>query len=110
MHASLAYLNGAGNNRRNDAGRDDDASLRVLHTLLCTAHSTPEAPMHTHADHEEPAVDKSKSQDQLKAETESKEDTFSRPGGFQNDPDDPTNPNEARERHLRKLKQPKRRP
>jgi hypothetical protein len=35
---------------------------------------------------------------------ESKQPTVSRPGGFKNDPDDPTNPNEAIERHRRKLR------
>jgi hypothetical protein len=35
---------------------------------------------------------------------ESKQETVSRPGGFDNDPDDPTNPNEAIERHRRKLR------
>ena len=35
---------------------------------------------------------------------ESKQPTVSHPGGFKNDPDDPTNPNEAIERHRRKLR------
>jgi hypothetical protein len=35
---------------------------------------------------------------------ESRHPTASRPGGFKNDPDDPTNPNEAIERHRRKLR------
>jgi hypothetical protein len=39
-----------------------------------------------------------------KAVEESKRDTVSKPGGFQNDPDDPTNPNEAIEHHRRKLR------
>jgi hypothetical protein len=39
-----------------------------------------------------------------KAIDESKRDTVSKPGGFQNDPDDPTNPNEAIEHHRRKLR------
>jgi hypothetical protein len=30
--------------------------------------------------------------------------TVSEPGGFSNDPEDPTNPNEAIERHRRKLR------
>jgi hypothetical protein len=37
-------------------------------------------------------------------EEERQADTVSEPGGFKNDPDDPTNPNEVRERHLRKLR------
>ena len=51
-----------------------------------------------------PSVDKSKSKDQRQAEEESAADTVSKPGGFENDPDDPTNPNEVRERHLKKIK------
>jgi hypothetical protein len=39
-----------------------------------------------------------------KAIHESKEQTASKPGGFANDPDDPTNPNEAIERHRRTLR------
>lgn len=39
-----------------------------------------------------------------KAIDESRETTTSRPGGFANDPDDPSNPNEAIERHRRKLR------
>ena len=39
-----------------------------------------------------------------KAIEESKQPTVSHPGGFKNDPDDPTNPNEAIERHRRKLR------
>jgi hypothetical protein len=50
-------------------------------------------------------VDDSKSKDQRQAEEESGADTVSKPGGFDNDPDDPTNPNEVRERHLKKIKQ-----
>jgi hypothetical protein len=45
-----------------------------------------------------------KSKDQLQAEEERKAPTVSQPGGFRNDPDDPTNPNEVRERYLRKLR------
>jgi hypothetical protein len=50
-----------------------------------------------------PAVDRSKSKDQHQAEAEAKADSASEPGGFSNDPDDPTNPNEVRERHLKKI-------
>jgi len=42
--------------------------------------------------------------DRRQAEAESKADTISQPGGFKNDPDDATNPNEVRERHLKKLR------
>jgi hypothetical protein len=40
----------------------------------------------------------------IQAEEERKAEHISRPGGFRNDPDVPTNPNEARERYLRKLR------
>ena len=43
--------------------------------------------------------------DETKALEESKEPTVSKPGGFKNDPDDPTNPNEAIERERRQLRQ-----
>jgi hypothetical protein len=39
-----------------------------------------------------------------KAIEESREPTVSQPGGFANDPDDPTNPNEAIERTRKKLR------
>jgi hypothetical protein len=39
-----------------------------------------------------------------KAVEESKQPTISHPGGFKNDPDDPTDPNEAIERHRRQLR------
>jgi hypothetical protein len=51
-----------------------------------------------------PTVDKGKSKDERQAEEENQADTVSRPGGFNNDPDDPKNPNEVRERHLKKIK------
>jgi hypothetical protein len=39
-----------------------------------------------------------------KAAEEAKKDTVSREGGFKNDPDEPTNPNEAIERSRRTLR------
>jgi hypothetical protein len=59
----------------NNAGNSDE-DLRLLNTLLSTGAS----------------------------EGERNAPTVSRPGGFKNDPDDPTNPNEVRERHLNKIK------
>jgi hypothetical protein len=44
------------------------------------------------------------SSDERQAQEEGKAPTVSKPGGFQNDPNDPTNPNEVRERHNRKLR------
>jgi hypothetical protein len=40
-----------------------------------------------------------------KAEREMQAETVSKPGGFKNDPDDPTNPNEAIERSRRALRE-----
>jgi hypothetical protein len=91
MHASLAYVNGAGS-----ADRD----LLLLNTLLSTAATEPR---HSGSGKGK-AVETGKSEDQRQAEQESKADTVSKPGGFKNDPDDPTNPNEVRERHLKKIK------
>jgi len=82
MHASLAYVNGAGENRRNRAGRKFIDSLALLNTLLA-------AP--------------GEAKERVPKEGE-KAAPISKPGGFQNDPPDPTNPNEVRERHQRKLR------
>lgn len=49
------------------------------------------------------SADKGKSKDERQAEEEAAAETVSEPGGFDNDPDDPTNPNEVRERHLKKI-------
>jgi hypothetical protein len=90
MHASLAFVNGAGS-----AGKD----LRLLNTLLSTASKQPHP-----GSGKGKALDPGKSKDERQADEESKADTVSKPGGFKNDPDDPTNPNEVRERHLKKIK------
>jgi hypothetical protein len=90
MHASLAFVNGAG-------GADKD--LRLLNALLSTASEQPHR-----GSKKGKALDRGKSTDERQAEEESKADTVSKPGGFKNDPDDPTNPNEVRERHLKKIK------
>ena len=90
MHASLAFVNGAGS-----AGKD----LRLLNALLSTASNEPRP-----GSGKGKALDRGKSKDERQAEEESKADTVSKPGGFKNDPDDPTNPNEVRERHLKKIK------
>jgi hypothetical protein len=60
--------------------------------------------MHAFTDPKGPAGGNGKPKDERQAEEESKADTVSKPGGFHNDPDDPTNPNEVRERHLEKIK------
>jgi hypothetical protein len=51
------------------------------------------------------AVDPSEpSPDERQAQRERSEESATRPDGFKNDPDDASNPNEVRERHLEKLK------
>jgi hypothetical protein len=50
------------------------------------------------------SLKKGPSLDERQAQEEGKAPTVSKPGGFKNDPDDPTNPNEVRERHNRKLR------
>ena len=87
MHASLAFVNGAGS---------ADKDLRLLNALLSTASKQP-------GSGKGKALDRGKTKDERQAEEESKADTVSKPGGFKNDPDDPTNPNEVRERHLKKI-------
>ena len=52
----------------------------------------------------ESSVRKGRSKDELQAEEERKAGTVSSPGGFRNDPDDPTHPDEVRERYLRNLR------
>jgi hypothetical protein len=90
MHASLAYVNGAGS---------ADEDLRLLNTLLSTS-----SERLLLSSGKGKAVETGKSKDERQAEQESKADTISKPGGFKNDPNDPTNPNEVRERHLKKIK------
>jgi hypothetical protein len=50
------------------------------------------------------SLKKDPSLDERQAQEERKAPTVSKPGGFKNDPDDPTNPNEVRERYNRKLR------
>jgi hypothetical protein len=100
MHSSLAFVNGVGSKRRPSGGQADPEELRLLDALLSTA--GPEAPR-------TPAkpgtsANRGKSKDERQAEEESQAKPASKPGGFPNDPDDPTNPNEVRERHLNKIK------
>jgi len=94
MHASHAFVNGAGDRRRAPGSRAEGEELRLLNTLLSAAASGPPRP----------AKDKGKSKDERQAEEESRCETVSRSGGFKNHPDDPTNPNEVRERHLGKIR------
>ena len=101
MHASVAFVNGAGTTRRRSSGsRSEREELRLLNTLLSAA--TPE-PSREEANKSK-SIDRSKSKDERQAEEESRAEPISRPGGFDNDPKDPTNPNEVRERHLKKIK------
>ena len=80
MNASLAFVNGA--------GVADGEYLQLMDILLSSAAST------------EP-----KSKDERQAEEEDRAEPATQPGSFKNDPDDPKNPNEVRERHLKKIKQ-----
>jgi hypothetical protein len=86
MHASEAFVNGAANK-----GRGDKEDLNMLNTLLSGAAADPGKP----------------SADERKAEEERRRQPATKPGSFQNDPDDPSNPNEVRERHLKTVKQTK---
>ena len=82
MNSLMAYVNGAG-----------ASDVQMIDTPRAASMGA-----------EQPALDKSKSKDEHQAEKETQAETVSKPGGFDNDPDDPTNPNEVRERHLKKLK------
>jgi hypothetical protein len=79
MHASHAYVNGAG-----IASGED---LQLLNTLLSS--TSPERKPH----------------EQRQAEEEDRAEPATKPDSFQNDPNDPKNPNEVRERHLKKIKE-----
>jgi len=86
MNASMAYIDGAGVHRR------DSVDLDLLKALLSGATD------------KSPALrEKGKSKDELQSEEESKHEPISKPGGFQNDPNDPTNPNEVRHRFVQKI-------
>ena len=50
------------------------------------------------------SLKKGPSLDERQAKEEGNAATVTKPGGFKNDPDDPTNPNEVRERHNRNLR------
>jgi hypothetical protein len=76
MHASLAFVNAA--------GIADREELRLLNTLLSSSAG---------AESTQPAKDKS-----------NKNKGDAKPDSFKNDPPDPKNPNEVRERHLKKIK------
>jgi hypothetical protein len=106
MNASDAFVNGAGNARRAPAAQSEHEGLRLLNALLSTAASESSAASESTAPSKSnrPAVDKGRSKDERQAEEESSADTVSKPGGFKNDPDDPTNPNEVRERHSKKIR------
>jgi hypothetical protein len=86
MHASMAYVNGAGDQRRNRSSRKLVENLALLNTLLAGS------------------VDDKKPKNEKQAEEENKARPVSRPGGFANDPNDPKNPNEVRERHQQKVR------
>ena len=62
VHASLAYVNGAGDKRRTPVTKADPEGLRLLNVLLSTA--TAESPR--------PAVDKGNTKDERRAAEEGK--------------------------------------
>jgi hypothetical protein len=86
MHASMAYVNGAGDQRRNGTHPKLMDSLALLNTLLAGS------------------VNDKKPKNEKQAEEENKAKPVSKPGGFANDPNDPKNPNEVRERHHQKVR------
>jgi hypothetical protein len=100
MHASVAFVNGAGTRRRPSGSRSEPEELRLLNTLLAAANPEPSRP----AADTGRSIDRSKSKDERQAEEENKAKPISKPGGFKNDPADPKNPNQVRERHLKKIK------
>jgi hypothetical protein len=106
MHASLAFVNGAGDKRGagKKRGPGDPEGLDLLNVLLSSATAESPRPSVPGTSVDKPSLDKGKSKDERQAEEESKEETVSKPGAFPNHPDDPTNPNEVRERHLKKIK------
>jgi len=83
MHASEAFVNGAATKGRGESGEDED--LGMINTLLSGAAVEPGQ----------------RTARERQAERERRQEPATKPGGFQNDPDDPSNPNEVRERHLK---------
>jgi hypothetical protein len=88
MHAMLAYLNAAGRHKVRSTPRSN-SFWNLLHSLLASRGSKGGA---------KPAGP------DPKAARERASETVSRPGGYRNDPDDPTNPNEAIERSRQTLR------
>jgi hypothetical protein len=100
MHAPLAYLNAAGTYdlrmpSHSDAYWSLMHRLRWVGALMTSSKSSTKTPRKGSA--KPPAPDS-------KAARERARETVSRPGGFKNDPDDPTNPNEAIERSRQSLR------
>jgi hypothetical protein len=85
MHAPMAYLNGTGNTR---SRRREGAGLEILNALLSSAtNRTP--------------IDRGQNEPHSKKDPRSENSCH--PDGFKNDPDDPANPNEARNRFHKKV-------
>ena len=55
-------------------------------------------------DNQPASENKAKQADQAQADREAQQESVSQEGGFKNDPDDSTNPNEVIERHRRQLR------
>lgn len=94
MHAPLAYLNAAGTYDVQTPSHRD-AYWSLMHSLLAGSTSSTRP---SRKGSETPPEEDSK------AARERSRETVSRPGGFKNDPDDPTNPNEAIERSRQSLR------
>jgi hypothetical protein len=82
--------------RKRDPYRNGLAVLQELYMV--------KIPVVPESDHGPSHSDKHPDNNEQKAIEETKQPTVSKPGGFKNDPDDPTNPNEAIERQRRKLR------
>ncbi len=76
MHASMSFLN----------GRVTHENVEMLNSLLSGATTQDE-----------------KTRQDKQDEKKRPPDSTTGPGSFRNDPDDASNPNEARERHLKKV-------
>lgn len=98
MHATLAYLNAAGKHKVRSTLRSN-SFWNLLHSFMGVhmANSTTTKHPASKGSAKPPGPDP-------KAARERASDTVSRPGGYKNDPDDPTNPNEAIERSRQTLR------
>lgn len=107
MNAYMAYMNGAVSKHGNKTTCTTVDDFALLNTLLsgpADRSSVIERGSLKDQQHGERKDQQQREPESEQAEQESEEETVSERGGFHNDPDEPTNPNEVRERHLKKLK------